>query len=233
MYADDAVIFINPTRGDVTAFANILHRFGTATGLVTNLQKSQVAAIRCDGIELAEVLEGVPTVRANFPIKYLGLPLVLGRLRKVDLQPVFDKISRRITNWTGKNMAAAGRTTLVKSVLTAQPIYLLTALKTTKESLEQLDKQRHRFLWAGTRDITGGKCKVNWTKTCLPTSQGGLGVLNLEKFTRALRLRWLWHEWKDPTKPWVGLETPCDEIDRSLFAASTKIAIGDGNTTRF
>jgi hypothetical protein len=31
----------------------------------------------------------------------------------------------------------------------------------------------------------------------------------------------------------VGLETPCDEIDRSLFAASTKITIGDGNTTRF
>jgi hypothetical protein len=146
MYADDAIIFINPTRGDVTAFADILHRFGTATGLVTNLQKSQVAAIRCDTIELTEVLEGVPVVRANFPIKYLGLPLVLGRLRKADLQPIFDKISGRITNWTGKNMAAAGRTTLVKSVLTAQPIYLLTALKTMKESLEQIDKQRHRFL---------------------------------------------------------------------------------------
>lgn len=65
----------------------------------------------------------------------------------------------------------------------------------------------------------------------MPTSQGGLGVLDLEKFTRALRMRWLWHEWKDPTKPWVGLETPCDEIDRSLFAASTKITIGDENTT--
>jgi hypothetical protein len=43
-------------------------------------------------------------------------------------------------------MAAAGRTTLVKSVLTAQLIYLLIALKTTKESLEPLDKQRRRFL---------------------------------------------------------------------------------------
>jgi hypothetical protein len=60
-----------------------------------------------------------------------------------------------------------------------------------------------------------------------------LGVLNLEKFTRALRLRWLWHEWKDPNKPWVGLDTPCDEIDKDLFAASTKITVGDGNMTRF
>ena len=98
MYADNAVIFINPTRGDVTDFVDILHRFGTATGLVTNLQKSQVAAIRCDGIELTEVLEGVPAARVNFSIKYLGLPLVLGKLRKADLQPVFDKILGRITN---------------------------------------------------------------------------------------------------------------------------------------
>ncbi len=233
MYADDAVIFINPTRNDVATFANILHRFGTATGLVTNLQKSQVAAIRCGNIDLEEVLQGVPAKRANFPLKYLGLPLALGRLRKTDLQPVFDKISGRVASWRGKNMAAAGRTTLVKSVLSAQPIYLLTALKVTKESLEQLDKQRHRFLWAGTGDITGGKCKVNWAKTCLPTSQGGLGVLSLDKFTRALRLRWLWNEWRDPSKPWVGLETPCDGVDRDLFAASTKITVGDGNTTRF
>nr|CAD40947.1 OSJNBa0027G07.11 [Oryza sativa Japonica Group] len=172
-----------------------------------------MAAIRCGGIELNEVLEGVPVVRVNFPIKYLGLPLALGRLRKVDLQPVFDKIFGRVASWRVKNMAAAGRTML--------------------ESLEQLDKQRRRFLWAGTGDITGGKCKVNLTKTCMPTSQGGLGVLNLDKFTRALRLRWLWHEWKDQTKPWVGLETPCDEIDRNLFAASTNITIGDGNTVRF
>ncbi len=210
MYADDAIIFINPTRGNVKAFVDILDCF------VTNLQKSQVAAIRCDSIDLAGVLDGVPAVRANFPLKYLGLPLVLGRLWKTDLQPVFDKISGRVVGWREKNMGSAGRTTLVKSVLSAQPIYLLAALEITKESLEQLDKQRRRFLWASTGDIIGGKCKVNWTKTCLPTSQGGLGVLNLDKFMRTLRLRLLWHEWKDLTKPWVRLEMPCDEVDRDL-----------------
>lgn len=46
-------------------------------------------------------------------------------------------------------------------------------------------------------------------------------------------MRWLWNEWRDPSKPWVGLETPCDGVDRDLFAASTKITVGDGNTTRF
>jgi mannosylglycoprotein endo-beta-mannosidase len=233
MYADDAVVFLNPIRKDVQTFSEILFRFGQATGLVANMQKSQVAPIRCGNIDLDSILNGVPAVRANFPLKYLGLPLLLGRMRKADIQSIFDKIAARVTGWRGKNMGPAGRSTLVKSVMTTQPIYLLTALKVSKEALGLLDAKRRRFLWAGTGDITGEKCKVNWEKTCLPTVQGGLGILNMEKFARALRLRWLWHEWKDPAKPWVGLETPCDKIDKILLAAATKITIGDGHTIRF
>jgi hypothetical protein len=32
-------------------------------------------------------------------------------------------------------------------------------------------------------------CKVNWRKTTLPKHLGGLGVLDLDKFARVLRLR--------------------------------------------
>lgn len=39
--------------------------------------------------------------------------------------------------------------------------FLLTGLKASKESLEALDKQRRKFLWAGGEALTEGKCKVN------------------------------------------------------------------------
>jgi len=61
---------------------------------------------------------------------------------------------------------------------------------------------------------------------------GDLGLLNLEKFSRALRLRWLWHEWVSPEKAWVGSDIPCDDTDRLLFAACTTITIGDGKKTK-
>lgn len=37
-----------------------------------------------------------------------------------------------------------------------------------------LDKQRKRSLWAGTGDLTSGKCKVNWVRTCSQTTNRGL-----------------------------------------------------------
>lgn len=51
----------------------------------------------------------------------------------------------------------------------------------------------------------------------------GLGVLDFQKFARALRLRWLWMEQADPDKPWRGLATPCNNSDHLLFAACTDI----------
>mgnify|MGYP000919645200 FL=1 len=75
---------------------------------------------------------------------------------------------------------------------------------------------------------TGAKCKVNWKIVYRPKEYGGLGVLNTEKFSRALRLRWLWYEWKEPHKPWVGFGNPCTAEDLEFFYASTTITVGDG-----
>jgi hypothetical protein len=55
----------------------------------------------------------------------------------------------------------------------------------------------------------------------------------LEKFSRALRLRWLWYEWTAPEKPWVGSETPNDASDLDLFNAATRVTIGNGEKASF
>ena len=99
--------------------------------------------------------------------------------------------------------------------------------------MHDIDAKRKQFLWAGTEKITGAKCKVNWVRAARSKENGGLGILHLGKFTRALRLMWLWRAWNPERKPWVGNELPCSETDQHLFAAATTITIGNGEKISF
>ena len=121
-----------------------------------------------------------------------------------------------------------GHTTLVKAVLTSQVIYHAAPLIIPPPIIKSINKIERAFLWAGTEKITGAKCKVNWATVYRPKHLGGFGVLDLDKFARALRLRWLWYEWKETDKLWVGMGNPCDKVDINLFYASTIISIGNG-----
>lgn len=50
LYADDAILFINPLSRETAAVKAMLHLFGDATGLMTNLAKSSVTPMNCQEI---------------------------------------------------------------------------------------------------------------------------------------------------------------------------------------
>jgi hypothetical protein len=226
LYVDDAVIFLNPVQEEVAALFGILEQFGNASGLKLNIGKCLVAPIRCSGLDLDHILEPFAGQRVSFPINYLGLPLTLGRLKLVHVQSFLNKTRAKLAGWQGRLLNTAGRRELVCSVLTGTPIYLLSALKVPKQLMEDIDKVRRRFLWAGDSELSGGKCKAAWPLVAKPIEFGGLGILDFERFSRALRLRWLWISWADPQRAWSGMPLPTDTVDVALFAAAATVQSG-------
>lgn len=76
---------------------------------------------------------------------------------------------------------------------------------------------------------------MNWLWVNRPKKLGGLGILDLNFFNRALQLRWLWFNWTDSDKPWSGIRIPtaCTQLDEDLFRACTFVTVGDGKKTCF
>jgi hypothetical protein len=119
-------------------------------------------------------MEVFPGKYSKFLGKYLGLPLHFKNVKRVDIQPLIDKINKRLAGWTGMLLSKVGRETLVKAVLSAQPIYHLAVFPVQKWLLKRIDKLRRSFLWKGNSPefCNGGHCLINWPTTCLPKNRG-------------------------------------------------------------
>jgi hypothetical protein len=112
-----------------------------------------------------------------------------------------------------------GRLVLLMVVLSSLTIYMMTVHKFLAWVIEKIEKRCRAWLWRGEGTCHGGHCWVQWNIVCRTKESGGLGVHHLCKFSRVLRLRWLWTAWRHPDCSWVSAPLPCDAKDRQLFAA--------------
>ena len=117
--------------------------------------------------EELQVLVGILTCnKGNFPIKYLGIPLHYDKLRREDIQPLIDKILKRMAGWRGKLLSYAARVILIKACLASIPVYLLSFFKFPKWALDLINSQLAHCLWS---DFEGNR-KIhlaNWHLVCM------------------------------------------------------------------
>ena len=81
----------------------------------------------------------------------------------------------KLAGWKAKFLSFAGRTVLVKSVMSAIPNYVMQGEALPIHLCEKLDKINRDFLWGSTRE----KKKlhlVGWSKIIKPEEEGGLGI---------------------------------------------------------
>jgi hypothetical protein len=100
-YADDTILFSTPDEQLLRNLKSTLVWFEKLSGMRINYHKSEIIPLHLseEQIHVANLIFGCPI--GSFPIKYLGIPLHFDKLRREDLQPVVDKIMKKIASWRG------------------------------------------------------------------------------------------------------------------------------------
>lgn len=73
---------------------------------------------------LIHKLTGFPS--RQFLVRYLGCPMFVGRKRKTYFTHIIDAVVARIQQWSARWLSIGARVILIKSVLSAMPVYLLS-----------------------------------------------------------------------------------------------------------
>lgn len=111
--------------------------------------------------------------RHSFPIRYLGFPLFFGRCKVSYFGGLSQSVLGRIVSWKSKFLSIGGRITLIRHVLSAIPVHLLSAVVIPQEVFKVLERVCAKFLWGVSED--GSKFHwVRWSHLCYPIEEGGV-----------------------------------------------------------
>uniref|UniRef100_A0A2N9FNM3 Reverse transcriptase domain-containing protein n=1 Tax=Fagus sylvatica TaxID=28930 RepID=A0A2N9FNM3_FAGSY len=112
-FADDLLLFSSADLPSIRLIKSVLEEFKDISGLALNPNKSEVFFAAVPGEIKEQILSCLQFKEGNLPVRYLGMPLISGKLTYKDCQPLIDKIVGRIHTWSAKHLSFAGRLQIV------------------------------------------------------------------------------------------------------------------------
>ncbi|XP_026458965.1 uncharacterized protein LOC113359570 [Papaver somniferum] len=112
---------------------------------------------------------------------------------------ILQAIDARISIWLHKLLSQVVRTTLIKHIGQAIPIFQMGAFLIPKYLYEQMDSHLCKFWWGETLDPKDRKLHLlGWDILCSPKAEGGLGFRKAELNNLAMLSRNAWRILENP-----------------------------------
>ncbi|XP_060203027.1 uncharacterized protein LOC132631469 [Lycium barbarum] len=159
-YADDIIIFCSGKTATLKLIMATLTQYELNSVQLINKEKS--CFLVADDISTKRkniILRNLNFQEKQFPITYLGCPLFVGRKKIQYFTEAATKIIQKVDSWQGKMLSTGGKIVLIKHVLSAMPIHLLSICQPPKNILQQIEGVFANFFW-GTHE---GPKKSLWT----------------------------------------------------------------------
>ncbi|CAN1320314.1 Putative ribonuclease H protein At1g65750 [Linum perenne] len=166
IFADDLVLFSEAYAAQARVVSDILNRLCEASGQNVSKPKSLIYCSRNTPATISpkviDVLGIAPTPNLG---RYLGVPILNGRVTKHTYDFLLDRLDSR---WVGWKTA---------SVLVSV--------------FDKIDRKIRNFIW-GSTDGVRKLHNVNWDTVCKPKNHEGLGLRSAREMNKAFLMKVSW-----------------------------------------
>jgi len=181
-FADDNSTATLAEVGSLESLKTIVNNFASFSGLSSNPEKTTLLLIgRTDNFNPELLRLGFNIVNE---VNLLGMKIDnnLSVLTEY-FEDVITKVIRIKEFWERFHLSLPGRISVCKTFMLSQIGYLGCILTPTKNQLKRLQECLDQFC-LGTMNLA--KKRLYW-----PASEGGMGLIDLEKFITALQCAWI------------------------------------------
>ncbi|XP_019155928.1 PREDICTED: uncharacterized protein LOC109152735 [Ipomoea nil] len=197
-FADDSLLFFKANMQETMEVKRCLAVYEEFSGQSVNFHKSNISFSRNTALGVRnDIASELGVEQAEDFGKYLGLPSVIGRNRKVVFSYIEQKLKQRFGSWNKRLLSMAGKEVLLKSVAQAMPTYTMSIYLLPMTLCVSLERLMNRYWW-GKSNVVDGIHWLAWDKMCVPKKYGGMGFKRLHEFNLALLGK---HGWRLLTSP--------------------------------
>jgi hypothetical protein len=140
-----------------------------------NFRRSEMIPLNLDENRIHKLAHVLNCHVGVLPFRYLGVPLHYKKLKREDVQPLVDKLMKRMAGWKGKMLAYSSRLFFIRSCLANVHVYLLSFIKFLKWAIKLLESQMAHCLWSTDSDRHRYHL-ANWQLVSMKKEYGSLGV---------------------------------------------------------
>lgn len=203
LFADDILLFAHANVTQVQVISEAFHNFSAASGLKVNLDKSRMLCSKKVSRVRRDQFTAISQIRSAASLgKYLGVNLGFNRNKTAHFHELLEKVDQRLSAWKLRMLNRAGKLCLIKSVVTAIPVYEMQVSWIPQSICNRIDQACRRFLWSSNSDSKGWHL-VNWQTITAPRNDGGLGIRDARKANTALLGKLSWKMLSEPDRLWV------------------------------
>jgi hypothetical protein len=206
LFADDLVIFTTVTFSEAIIIKGCLNKYSFWSGQTINASKSNILFSKNTAVSIISAIRNfLPYQTTPATAKHLGLPILYGNSKKAVFSDILDKVNGKIEGWRSKTLSQAGKTTLIKTMVSALPSYAMSSFLFPDGLCKQLDRAFKIFWWGFPKDKTRNLSLKSWNSLCLPNDQGGLGFRLMKEVNLSLISKLGWKMLSNHNSLWVSL----------------------------